>query len=160
MRVNTPSPRPEPAPEDDKQPRNQTTKIVRLRSLVSSLFKFCPLPLHVRTSSRRNFSASFPKRQRTGALQDAARGSGASGQRASVLDCGGPPPLFITPTKPFTARRRKGKIVSPRPASCCRSADCSRLKTGCQRWCPQPHRQHQPAPSRSPTGAPHRPVCV
>jgi hypothetical protein len=33
------------------------------------------------------------KRQRTGALQDASRNPRVSGQRASVLDCGGPPPL-------------------------------------------------------------------
>ena len=35
-----------------------------------------------------------PKRQRTGALQDASRISDAVVPRASVLDCGGPPPLF------------------------------------------------------------------
>ena len=35
-----------------------------------------------------------PKRQRTGALQNASRHSPAAGIRASVLDCGGPPPLF------------------------------------------------------------------
>ena len=35
-----------------------------------------------------------PKRQRAGALHDASRHSGAIGIRASVLDCGGPPPLF------------------------------------------------------------------
>jgi len=40
-----------------------------------------------------------PKRQRAGAVQDASRGSGAIGQRASVLDCGGPPPLFSAFTK-------------------------------------------------------------
>ena len=34
-----------------------------------------------------------PKRQRAGALQDASRHPGIFGQRASVLDCGGPPPL-------------------------------------------------------------------
>jgi hypothetical protein len=28
-------------------------------------------------------------------VQDAARGSEANGKRASVLDCGGPPPLSI-----------------------------------------------------------------
>jgi len=39
-------------------------------------------------------SVSRPKRQRTGALQDASRNSFAIGQRASVLECGGPPPLF------------------------------------------------------------------
>jgi len=37
---------------------------------------------------------SFPKRQRTGALQNAARRAAIIGKRASVLDCGGPPPLF------------------------------------------------------------------
>jgi hypothetical protein len=31
----------------------------------------------------------YPKRQRAGALQDAARSSFVTGQRASVLDCGG-----------------------------------------------------------------------
>jgi hypothetical protein len=38
----------------------------------------------------------FPgaKLQRAGALQDAARGPVVVGQRVSVLDCGGPPPLF------------------------------------------------------------------
>jgi hypothetical protein len=34
------------------------------------------------------------KRQRTGALQNASRISGIIVPRASVLDCGGPPPLF------------------------------------------------------------------
>ena len=34
------------------------------------------------------------KRQRAGALQDAIARSGASGNRGSVLECGGPPPLF------------------------------------------------------------------
>jgi hypothetical protein len=33
------------------------------------------------------------KRQRAGALQDASRNSQVAGIRASVLDCGGPPPL-------------------------------------------------------------------
>jgi type II restriction enzyme len=33
------------------------------------------------------------KRQRAGALQDASRDSRITGQRGSVLDCGGPPPL-------------------------------------------------------------------
>ena len=33
------------------------------------------------------------KRQRAGALQNASRSSRVIGQRASVLDCGGPPPL-------------------------------------------------------------------
>ncbi|MGA3145606.1 MAG: hypothetical protein ABSF10_21630 [Verrucomicrobiota bacterium] len=48
------------------------------------------------------------KRQRAGALQDASRGSGVTGKRASVLDCppsavmlrrtgGGPPPLSEGP---------------------------------------------------------------
>jgi len=35
-----------------------------------------------------------PKRQGTGALRDAARGSGAAGERGSVLECGSPLPLF------------------------------------------------------------------
>ena len=34
------------------------------------------------------------KRQRTGALRDAPRGSGAGGERASVSECGSPLPLF------------------------------------------------------------------
>jgi hypothetical protein len=34
------------------------------------------------------------KRQGAGALQDASRGSVVIEKRASVLDCGGPPPLF------------------------------------------------------------------
>ena len=46
-------------------------------------------------------SPSPPKRQGAGAVQDASRGSGAIGQCASVLDCGGPPSLFSTPTKSF-----------------------------------------------------------
>jgi hypothetical protein len=37
------------------------------------------------------------KRQRAGALQDASRGSGFTGKRAGVLDCGGPPPLSDGP---------------------------------------------------------------
>jgi hypothetical protein len=47
-----------------------------------------------------------------------------------------------------------GKLKSFRPAPFAGAPACSRLKTGCQRWCPQPHRQHQPAQSRSQTGAP------
>ena len=35
-----------------------------------------------------------PKRQRAGAVQDASRILGSIVPRASVLDCGGPPPLF------------------------------------------------------------------
>jgi hypothetical protein len=34
------------------------------------------------------------KRQRAGAVQDAARAAYITAERASVLDCGGPPPLF------------------------------------------------------------------
>src|ERR1017187_5881374 len=54
--------------------------------------------------STRPAASSFPcpacgfteeKRQRAGAVQDAARGPEAIGKRASVLDCGGPPPLSI-----------------------------------------------------------------
>jgi len=45
---------------------------------------------------------SLPKRQRTGALQDASRGSFVTGQRASVLECGGPPPLFHRTPNPHT----------------------------------------------------------
>ena len=41
-----------------------------------------------------NHLPAVPKRQRTGALQNASRGSGTIGQRASILECGGPPPLF------------------------------------------------------------------
>ena len=40
------------------------------------------------------------KRQRAGALQNASRDSRVIGQRASVLDCGGPPPL--SPAGEFT----------------------------------------------------------
>ena len=39
-------------------------------------------------------NATGAKRQRTGALQDASRFTTAIMSRASVLDCGGPPPLF------------------------------------------------------------------
>ena len=41
-------------------------------------------------------TVGFPwtKRQGTGAVQDASRFSGIIGPRDSVLDCGGPPPLF------------------------------------------------------------------
>src|ERR1039458_1717237 len=35
-----------------------------------------------------------PKRQGADAVQDASRHARAAGNRASVLDCGGPPPLF------------------------------------------------------------------
>jgi hypothetical protein len=45
---------------------------------------------------------SLPKRQRAGALQDASRGSEVIGQRASVLECGGPPPLFHRAPNPPT----------------------------------------------------------
>ncbi len=40
-------------------------------------------------------SHPLPKRQRAGALQDASRGRGTRGARASVLECGGPPPLSV-----------------------------------------------------------------
>ena len=60
----------------------------------------CNLPRRARSDARR-VSPALPKRQRAGALQDASRGSGACGQRASVLECGGPPPLFSAPTKLF-----------------------------------------------------------
>ena len=60
---------------------------------------------------RTSLSLRFrPKHQRTGALQDASRGLAVIGQSASVLECGGPPPLFIaheirtrfqTPFAPF-----------------------------------------------------------
>jgi hypothetical protein len=36
----------------------------------------------------------MPQRQRPGALYDASRHSRALRQRASVLNCGGPPPLW------------------------------------------------------------------
>ena len=39
-----------------------------------------------------------PKRQRTGAVQDAPRISEVIVPRTSVLDCGGPPPLWLWPT--------------------------------------------------------------
>jgi len=39
-------------------------------------------------------SCLLPKRRRAGALQDASRDSPAAQFRASVLECGGPPPLF------------------------------------------------------------------
>jgi len=41
-------------------------------------------------------TVGFPwtKCQGTGAVQDASRFSGIIGPRDSVLDCGGPPPLF------------------------------------------------------------------
>ncbi len=51
----------------------------------------------------------LPKRQRTGALQDASRGSIAAEERASVLDCGGTPPLF--PKKPEIPA---GRQISPK----------------------------------------------
>jgi hypothetical protein len=43
------------------------------------------------------------KRQRTGALQDAARISNRIVPRVGVLGCGGPPPLFPAHTKPRTS---------------------------------------------------------
>src|ERR1035437_10919434 len=59
--------------------------------------------------------SSIPKRQRAGALQDAARGSFVISQRASVLECGGPPPLFHGATKyahifkcPFAIGQKNG----------------------------------------------------
>ena len=36
-----------------------------------------------------------PKRQRTGAVQNASRIPSDFKMRASVLDCGGPPPLWL-----------------------------------------------------------------
>jgi len=41
------------------------------------------------------------KRQGAGALQNASRGSGTLGSRASVLECGGPPPLWHVDTRNF-----------------------------------------------------------
>ena len=52
------------------------------------------LRCRLRLRPRRATPAARPKRQRTGALQDASRISDAVVPRASVLDCGGPPPLF------------------------------------------------------------------
>ena len=52
---------------------------------------------HGRTKVHAEISRTFhflAKRQRTGALQDASRISGIIGVARSVLDCGGPPPLF------------------------------------------------------------------
>jgi hypothetical protein len=40
------------------------------------------------------FRPRLPKRQGTGALQDASRNPLPSEKRASVLECGGPPPLL------------------------------------------------------------------
>ncbi len=47
------------------------------------------------------------KRQRTGALQDASRRSGVPGKRASVLDCGGPPPLSASDNANLTPCLRR-----------------------------------------------------
>src|SRR6185503_17211523 len=45
--------------------------------------------------SRRSGAMARREGGRTGALQDASRIPSVMCQRASVLDCGGPPPLFI-----------------------------------------------------------------
>ena len=48
--------------------------------------------------ARTNEASQFlysTKRQRAGALQDVSRIPETTGKRASVLDCGGPPPLLI-----------------------------------------------------------------
>jgi len=50
---------------------------------------------HVRALVRRDMSR-LGKRCQATALQDAPRHSFAAGIRASVVDCGGPPPLFPT----------------------------------------------------------------
>jgi REP-associated tyrosine transposase len=52
-------------------------------------------------SSTASSVACRRKRQRTGAVQDAARRSWRHRRRASVLDCGGPPPLFLLPATRF-----------------------------------------------------------
>ena len=60
--------------------------------------------LEVRNDQQRAFHRNFrnefhshavPKRQRAGALHDAGAPPVVIGQRASVLECGGPPPLFM-----------------------------------------------------------------
>src|ERR1039458_9716141 len=51
----------------------------------------------------------LPKRQRTGALHDASQDLVLAGERSSVLDCGGPPPLL-------TSRKEKeNRSPSPYP---------------------------------------------
>jgi len=47
----------------------------------------------------------LPKRQRAGALHNASRGPRTADKRASVLECGGPPPLF--PRAPRDTRSAK-----------------------------------------------------
>jgi len=46
------------------------------------------------TCSRAAGPGKNPMRQGTGALQDTSHGPVVISKRASVLDCGGPPPLF------------------------------------------------------------------
>jgi len=63
-------------------------------TILMSLLAFCRSGGAQGFSPISRFPAPRPKRQRAGALQDASRGSIVISQRASVLDCGGPPPLF------------------------------------------------------------------
>jgi hypothetical protein len=65
---------------------------------------------HIRFSTRhfleRVNCALEEKRQGAGALQNASRGSGTLDSRASVLECGGPPPLWHVDSRNFQKRRR------------------------------------------------------
>ncbi len=90
---------------------------------------------------------SEQERQRTGALQDAPRHSCAIEIRASVLECGGPPPLLTAPVVNATWNHNLGDVqpvANPR---------YGRLKTCATIWRSEQERQRtgalQDAPRHS-----------
>ena len=59
---------------------------------------------------------SLPKRQGAGALQDASRGSVVIGERASVLECGRPRPLFHRARNPCAISNTLCPVHPPQTA--------------------------------------------
>jgi hypothetical protein len=80
---------PSPLPLCRRSPKSSTPNC-----LWPGLGRRPPFPAPWRLCALAFNSVARPKRQRAGALQDASRSSVVIGQRVSVLDCGGPPPLF------------------------------------------------------------------
>jgi hypothetical protein len=77
----------------DNLPSHKWLGYYRMMPLQTELDSFTPPFLQRCQSYGLRRLRPVPKRQRTGALQDASRHPGITRQRASVLDCGGPPPL-------------------------------------------------------------------